>query len=89
MPTFRRFVASSELFLGFELYIDIDIHDTLDNIINAFYENLKYILSLHKFKVLLEKLEKCKFHIHDITMNDIINMDYETIIYICDGCDEC
>jgi len=40
MPTFRRFVASSALFLGFELYIDIDTHDTLDNIINVFYENL-------------------------------------------------
>jgi hypothetical protein len=86
MPEFRRFVASSELFSGFELYLDIEIHDTMDNIINAFYENLYNILSLHKFEVLLEKLKYCRFHIHDITMNDIINMDSEKIIYICDHC---
>jgi len=49
MPEFRRFVASSELFTGFELYLDIEIHDTMDNIINAFYENLHNILSLHIF----------------------------------------
>lgn len=86
MPEFRRFVASSELFTGFELYLDIEIHDTMDNIINAFYENLYNILYLHKFEVLLEKLKYCQFHIHDINMNDIINMDSEKIIYICDHC---
>ena len=86
MPEFRRFVASSELFTGFELYVDIEIHDTMDNIINVFYENLYNILSLHKFEVLLEKLTYCQFHIHDITMDDIINMDSEKIIYICDHC---
>jgi hypothetical protein len=96
MVRFRRFVASSPIFSGYEVFLDIDIHNTLDKIINQFYDNLYKLLELYKFEVLVEELKNTRFHIHDITMDDItmddITMDHiesnnsEKIIYVCDKC---
>jgi hypothetical protein len=86
MPSFRRFIASSALFLGYEIYIDIDIHDTIESIIHEFYNNLYTVLSTHKFEILMEEVRKSVFHIHDVTMNDIRQMNIDDMVYICDEC---
>ncbi len=86
MPEFRKFIASSEYFLGYEVFIDITIHNSLDNIINYFYEHLMKTLVLNKFEVLIEYLKKQRLHIHDFTFEDIKAMDPEAPNYICDHC---
>lgn len=86
MKQIRKFVASSELFLGFEVYLDINIYDSIDTIINEFYENLLKVLSRYNFEILLEKAKQCKFHIHDFTFDDIYQCDEHDVIYICDNC---
>jgi hypothetical protein len=86
MPCFRRFVVSSPLFSGYEIFLDIDNYPTMDSIINEFYNNLYSLLEQYKFEVLLEELKKTQFHIHDITMTDIESFNSEKIIYICDHC---
>ena len=86
MPCFRRFVASSPLFSGYEVFLDINNHPTIDSIINEFYNNLYSLLEQYKFEVLIEELKKTKFHIHDLTMAHIVSYNSEKIIYICDHC---
>jgi hypothetical protein len=86
MPDFRRFIASSDIFSGYEVLLDIDIHNSLDNIVNIFYDNLHNILHQYKFEILVEKIKQCRFHIHDFTYEDIKNSNPENIIYICDHC---
>lgn len=84
MPCFRRFVASSPLFSGYEVFIDINNHPTSDSIINEFCNNLYSLLEQYKFEVLIEELKKTKFHIHDLTMAHIESYNSEKIIYICE-----
>jgi hypothetical protein len=86
MPRFRRFIASSPLFSGYEVFLDIDTHDTVDTIINEFYDNLYNLLKLYKLEILVEELKNTRFHIHDMTMEHIESMNSEKIIYICDKC---
>ena len=86
MADFRRFIASSEFFLGYEVFIDITIHNSLDNIVNYFYEHLMKTLVDNKFEVLIEYLKKLRLHIHDFTFEDIKDMDPEAPNYICDHC---
>lgn len=86
MPNYREFRASSELFLGYTVFIDIDIHNSLNNIINHFYEHLLHTLEMNNFEILIEKVNECRFHIHDFTYEDIKNLNSENVYYICDHC---
>lgn len=80
----RKFIASSDLFLGYEVDIDISNCSNINDIINIFIEDLKKCLIRNNFIVLLEKLNNSNFHIHDVTFNDIINNDDNMIYYLCD-----
>ena len=85
-PNIRKFVASSDLFNGFELDIDLNYCNSLDDIVNTFYENLYNVLLNHKFEYLINEVKKCRFHVHDFTFEDIITSKIEKIFYICDHC---
>jgi len=80
----RKFIASSDLFLGYEVDIDISNCSNINDIINIFIEDLKKCLIRNNFIVLLEKLNNSNFHIHDVTFNNIINNDDNMIYYLCD-----
>ena len=43
----RKFIASSDLFGGYETDIDLNYCDSLHDIINTFYEGLYNLLSYH------------------------------------------
>ena len=83
---FRQFIASSELFSGYEVMLDLNYCNSLDDIVNSFYDNLQNCLTLNKFVVLLDELKDCRFHIHTYTLEDIILSDKNMIFYICDHC---
>ena len=82
----RKFIASSDLFSGYEVMIDLNYCNSLDDIVNSFYDNLQNCLTLNKFVVLLDELKDCRFHIHTYTLEDIILSDKNMIFYICDHC---
>ena len=80
----RVFVASSKLFSGFKVTINITLVDNLDDIIKLFVKNLKEILEKYNFENLLDELKKSKFHIHTVTMEEILVSSINDIFYVCD-----
>ena len=74
-PNIRKFIASSELFSGFEVYIDLNYCNSLDDIVNTFYDDLHNFLNSHNLVVLVNKVKLCRFHIHGFTIEDILLSD--------------
>jgi len=84
----RSFIASSELFSGFTVNINITQIETIDDIIKVFLSNLENVLESNKFINLIEELKKNKnnFHIHTNSIEDILTSKPEDVFYICDHC---
>ena len=82
----RIFVASSELFSGFRVSIDIRYIDTLDNIVKIFLDELKLVLKQNNFEVLLEKIVDEEFHIHSHTLEEILTSNSDMIFFVCNHC---
>ena len=82
----RTFIASSELFSGFKVEMNIQSIDTLDHIIKIFTDELKTVLKKYNFEILLESVNVKKFHVHSHTLEQILISNNDEIIYICDHC---
>ena len=82
----RLFIASSELFSGFKVYIHLTEVDSIEDIISIFKKELESVLTLNNFTNLLEKLNNCNFHIHTNSIEDILTSRREDVFYICDHC---
>ena len=82
----RLFVASSELFSGFQVDINITEIDTLDDIVKIFLDRLIKVLKDNKFTMLVKKLNETKFHIHSHTLEEILTSERNTILYVCNHC---
>ena len=80
------FKMSDELFKGYEVALDLDYFETLEEIYAQVTKTLKTHLELHKFEMLLERLKGKKFHIHDETMGTILLKTQEDIVWICSHC---
>ena len=85
-PNTRKFIASSDLFGGYEIDIDLNYCDSLHDIINTFYESLHNLLSYYNFYSLVNLVKRCKFHIHGFTYEEIVISDKHKLFYICDHC---
>ena len=79
----RTFIASSELFSGFSVNIDLNYCNNINEIIHEFKDKLIFILKSFNFEILIEKLETMNFHIHTYGFEDIIISDKSNIFYIC------
>ena len=83
---YRKIIASSELFSGFEVIIDIRYFDTMDQIIKHFHKKLLSLFEDHKLDILRSECAQCKFHCHTHTFDEILmNLDQRDI-YLCDHC---
>jgi hypothetical protein len=82
----RNLEFSSAYFSGFNLSIDIRYFETIDEIINHGKNNLLSVLQKYNFIILIEYFNKCNFHIHTHSLEEIL-LSNDTI-YICDHCDE-
>jgi len=80
------FEASSEIFSGYRVAIDVNRCGSLDEILCIFKESLRKTLQTHNFTILLDKYSHCKFHMHDITLEEIRETDTSPVFYICDHC---
>ena len=80
----RTVEFSSELFGGFTIRIEVTNFKSLDELIDCSKSELLSILMKYNFILLIEKYKESDFHIHDRSIDDILNND--DIIYICDHC---
>jgi len=74
---------SSELFGGFRCKVNIRNTESLDEIIILAVSQLRIVLETFGFDRLVEKIDKLKWHIHSLSLNDIISKKDE-VIWICD-----
>ncbi len=83
----RTFIASSEIFSGFKINIDIRTINNLQDIVDIFLIKLKKVLELNNFEVLLDKLKYGNsWHIHTHTLEQILIGDYNSVYYVCNHC---
>ena len=80
----RKLIASSELFWGFEIIIDIRYYETFEEIITHYHNELLSLLKNNNLIVLYEKCQKCNFHCHTHTLEELLITDND--IYLCDHC---
>lgn len=83
----RTFIASSEYFSGFKVQIDIRRINTLQDIVDIFLTELKKVLELNNFEVLLDKLKYGNsWHIHTHTLEQILIGNSNSVYYVCNHC---
>tara|TARA_B100000902_G_C26724721_1_gene628389 strand:+ start:187 stop:459 length:273 start_codon:yes stop_codon:yes gene_type:complete len=83
----RTFIASSEIFSGFKIDIDIRRINTLQDIVDIFLTELKKVLELNNFEVLLDKLKYGNsWHIHTHTLEQILIGNLNSVYYVCNHC---
>ena len=80
----KTFIASSELFQGFRVKINILYINSLDDIVEIFLKELKNNLKKNNFENLLEKIKDNEWHIHSHSLEDIL-LNNE-IFYVCNHC---
>jgi len=83
----RTVIFSCKLFFGYKCTIDLDECESCDDIINLSVIKLKDIFVTNHLELLVEELDGMKFHIHDVSFEDILLADDpEEVIYVCDHC---
>jgi len=82
----RTFIASSRLFSGFKVVIDIQYIDTLEDIVKIFVNELRKVLAINNLEALLEECVEYKFHIHSHTLPTILTSNKDEIFYVCNHC---
>ena len=82
----RNFYFSSETFSEYKVSGDIRYLESLDDIIDHCKKELLETLEKYNFIYLIEKCNKCDFHIHTHTFDEILMATPEDKIYICEGC---
>ena len=80
------FKISDSHFQGYEVTLDLDYFETIEEICNQVTQTLKTHLELHKFELLLERLKHKDFHIHDETMGAILLKSQDEIVWVCSHC---
>lgn len=80
----RKIIASSDTFWGYTQIYDIRLYDNFDQIIKEFHNSLLKTLQDNNLVVLFEKCEKCNFHCHTHTFEEVLLTEKD--IYLCDHC---
>ena len=82
----KTFAISSDLFSYYEKEINVDLVNSIDEIILLVVSELDKLLRENNLIMLFEKLNDCKFHVHDFTLEDVKNPIDNRKFYICDHC---
>ena len=80
----RKFIISCKFFGGFEVTLDVNQYESIEEIIQYITDQLKETLSKNKLNNLVEMLNKTYhlYHIHDYEFIDILLKDDTYYIYI-------
>ena len=79
----HKFKISDKLFQGYEVDLDLDYYDSVDEICRQVKETLLVHLDLHNFGMLKEEAKKINFHIHDFDFGDILLKEEGDITWVC------
>lgn len=87
-PNIRLFAISSDRWHGLETHVDISNKNSINEIVEEVKLNLFNTLTRANFVNQLHELQhkNKKFHIHDITMEDIKTSPSNKVFYVCDHC---
>ena len=83
-PYLRSVEGSSSLFGGFSIKIDIRHYDSVEQITEAWKNDLEVVLQKYNFIDLLNTMKTKNFHIHTQSFEEILTDS--KVIYICDEC---
>ncbi len=82
----KTFAISSALFSYYEKEINVDLVSSIDEIILLVVSELDNLFRENNLIMLSEKLDDCKFHVHDFTIEEVKNPINNRKYYICDNC---
>ena len=83
---------SCEFFGGFKTQIDLNYMDNKKDICDQVKRTLITTLHINSFPALVDKAEKITFHIHDLEFGQILMMQENETLWICNHsthCDSC
>lgn len=80
------FTISDEHFQGYEVGLDLNYFENINQICEQVERTLKTHLELHKFVRLLERLKEKNFHIHDETIGSLLLKPELCVIWVCSHC---
>ena len=87
----RKFQLSCPVFWGYNKYIDLEIYNNINDILNHVLTGCEEFFQLNNLLDLVEFFKSIKhlYHIHDANFETLLNTDENDIIYICrhDGCE--
>jgi hypothetical protein len=83
----KTFAISSDLFSYYEKEINVDLVNSIDEIILLVVSELDKLFRENNLIMLSEKLNDCKFHVHDFTIEEVKNSINDRKYYICDHCE--
>ena len=82
----RTFCISGSIFSRYQTIINLDIIDSIEDIINVIIKRIKDDMKNYP-RILLElDREEKKFHIHDYKFGDILLSEPGQIFYVCSHC---
>ena len=79
---------SCEFFGGFTTDIDLNYMDSKKDITDQVKRTLITTLQMNNFPALVNKAEKINFHIHDFEFGQILMMQENQTVWICNHCHE-
>ena len=80
----RKFIISGSLFSQYETNINLDLVESINDIITFVINNIEEDIKL--FPILITELKKINYHIHDYDIGHILLSNPDTIFYICSHC---
>ena len=79
----RKCKISCPTFQGFEVDLNINYVESIHDICKQVKSTLITHLETYNFEILLTKAKQIEFHIHDYEIGDILLMENNSTIWIC------
>tara|TARA_B100000886_G_C20156178_1_gene380126 strand:- start:298 stop:552 length:255 start_codon:yes stop_codon:yes gene_type:complete len=79
----RKCKISCPTFQGFEVDLNINYVESIRDICKQVKSTLITHLETYNFEILLTKAKQIEFHIHDYEIGDILLMENNSTIWIC------
>lgn len=86
MPNPQKCSISDDLFSGFEVIIDMDYYDSLQEIVDYVKSCLIKSLTKLKLEYIIKKVNEKNFHIHDRSIGQILLNNNDSTIWVCGHC---
>jgi hypothetical protein len=85
MTNIKIFKVSDATFQNFTVTLDLDYHDSIDDICKQIERTLITVMEMHGFTILLDKAKQLNLHIHDFDFGHILASP-DTQYWACSHC---